>query len=86
MKSSFKNSCIVVNQVDNEKMQNFFKISKLHKFLEVNFIMLDAKNSASIRKSIINRTSLFKKVQMIFRKVFEIKKGYMKHQQINGVV
>ena len=58
-KSSFKNFCIVVNQVDNEKdgKELFSKFQKITtNFLEVNLHYVGCiKNSALIRKSIINR-------------------------------
>ena len=61
-KSSFKNFCIVVNQVDNEKdgKELFSKFQKITtNFLEVNLHYVGCiKNSALIRKSIINRTPI----------------------------
>ena len=59
LKSSFKNYCIVVNQVENEKEGKdlFSKFQKItSKFLDVNLHYTGCvKNSSLVRKSIINR-------------------------------
>ena len=62
LKSSFKNYCIVVNQVENEKEGKdlFSKFQKItSKFLDVNLHYTGCvKNSSLVRKSIINRVPI----------------------------
>ncbi len=61
-KSSFKNYCIVVNQVDNEKQggELFKKFQEITtSFLDVNLHYVGCiKSSSKIRKSIIDRTPI----------------------------
>ena len=61
-KSSFKNYCIVVNQVQNDDQGKdlFLKFQKIAtNFLDVNLHYVGSiKNSAKIRKSIINRVPI----------------------------
>ena len=91
-KSSFKNYCVVVNQVQDEDQGKdlFAKFQKITtRFLDVNLHYVGSiKSSPKIRKSIINRVPIVSEEPKseISQTFLELQKIYTKHLQMNGEV